>query len=179
MTAKVRAERHLVHVMCAERRLLLQLFPRHVLQHVVEDNPLLQLTAAAGPGGLGAGVLGGGAAGGGSPLEALPAEWLAGDDWRPVLRDADKLATLHPMVRYRTQRKSTMTHALMVFGAAMVLFVDLSWRQAHGCKGVMPVSYLHTSPSLHRNISCLRLLCCLPTSATSTTSSWSWRRSVC
>lgn len=93
VTAKVRAERHLVHVMCAERRLLLQLFPRHVLQHVVEDNPLLQLTAAKGPGGLG-----GGAGGGGSPLEALPAEWLAGDDWRPVLRDADKLATLHPMV---------------------------------------------------------------------------------
>ncbi|GIL58568.1 hypothetical protein Vafri_13503 [Volvox africanus] len=80
VTAKVRAERHLVHVMCAERRLLLQLFPRHVLQHVVEANPLLRSHGAAGA----------------SSLQSLPREWLDGGDWRPVLRDCDKLATMHP-----------------------------------------------------------------------------------
>ncbi|GLI61206.1 hypothetical protein VaNZ11_003498 [Volvox africanus] len=80
VTAKVRAERHLVHVMCAERRLLLQLFPRHVLQHVVEANPLLRSHTAAGA----------------SSLQSLPREWLDGGDWRPVLRDCDKLATMHP-----------------------------------------------------------------------------------
>ncbi|GFR49904.1 hypothetical protein Agub_g12010, partial [Astrephomene gubernaculifera] len=95
VTAKVRAERHLAHVMCAERRLLMQLFPRHVLNHIVESNPLLRSSACLeGPGG--------GSSSSGRPQQQQqqqqhpPQDWQDGGGWRPALHDADKLATMHP-----------------------------------------------------------------------------------
>ncbi|KXZ51758.1 hypothetical protein GPECTOR_11g202 [Gonium pectorale] len=82
VTAKVVAERHVMMVMDAGHRLLEQIFPRHVLQHMAES-----FTRA------GAAV--GAAAGSYSPQ-------LAQNDIRrlrmPALQDCNALATSHPQV---------------------------------------------------------------------------------
>ncbi|KAG2497797.1 hypothetical protein HYH03_004068 [Edaphochlamys debaryana] len=84
VTQKVLAERHLVAVAAAERSLLVQLLPAHVLQHMVATHPLLQ-TGFGGPSGSPSG----------SDAQA-DAVWPPPADWRPALADPSRTATLHP-----------------------------------------------------------------------------------
>ncbi|KAG2488317.1 hypothetical protein HYH03_013167 [Edaphochlamys debaryana] len=77
VTAKVMAERHVALVMETEHRLVEQLFPRHILQHITED----WIAGGAAEAAATADARGGGAS-----------------RWRPVVRDCNALATWHPEV---------------------------------------------------------------------------------
>ncbi|GLC40879.1 hypothetical protein PLESTB_000013200 [Pleodorina starrii] len=121
VTAKVVAERHVAQVSETEHRLLEQIFPRHVLQYMMEEN-CNRMTGGGGRGrgdtgsgasesevpeerpeggqGAGAGEGEGGAGGGSGGGSVSPgSERLTPSaDWRPYVQDYNRLATWHPQV---------------------------------------------------------------------------------
>ncbi|GIM15965.1 hypothetical protein Vretimale_18640 [Volvox reticuliferus] len=101
VTAKVVAERQVALVMETEHRLLEQLFPRHILQHITEEWTRKVAALAAMPGkhlGPGGGVGGGaGGASGGcrkSARNCLPGSFRL----QPLAMDCSSLATWHEQV---------------------------------------------------------------------------------
>ncbi|GLI63538.1 hypothetical protein VaNZ11_006527, partial [Volvox africanus] len=82
VTAKVVAERHVAQVMEAEHRLLEQLFPRHILQYMAEEWTSKQFRRRLQQ-----------QRGGSSVATAATTA-----SERPVVRDCNTLATLHPQV---------------------------------------------------------------------------------
>ncbi|GIM02321.1 hypothetical protein Vretimale_7199, partial [Volvox reticuliferus] len=83
VTAKVVAERHVAQVMEAEHRLLEQLFPRHILQYMAEEWTSKQFRRRLQQQRVGSSAT--------AAVVAAAAE-------RPVVRDCNALATLHPQV---------------------------------------------------------------------------------
>lgn len=82
------AERHLALVMETEHRLLEQLFPRHILQHITEEFTSAVEPAAPGANATALSAATGGAGGGAHAI----------DFWRPGVRDYTRLATWHEEV---------------------------------------------------------------------------------
>ncbi len=101
MTAKVLAERHLALVMETEHRLLEQLFPRHILQHITEEFTAVEPAASPGAHAAPPSVTSTTTGGGAGPAPGGQANGGGGraiDFWRPGVRDYTRLATWHEEV---------------------------------------------------------------------------------
>ncbi|GIL52357.1 hypothetical protein Vafri_8254, partial [Volvox africanus] len=110
VTTKVVAERHVAQVSETEHRLLEQIFPRHVLQYMMEEN-CKRMGSRHRPQSSGSDKLEGNGAerqvedgGGGGAATAACGAVSPGSavhvtaDWRPYVRDYNRLATWHPKV---------------------------------------------------------------------------------
>ncbi|GIL79558.1 hypothetical protein Vretifemale_8850, partial [Volvox reticuliferus] len=106
VTTKVLAERHVAQVSETEHRLLEQIFPRHVLQYMMEENckrmgggHRLQSSGSGKLEGSGAERQQGDSRGEGPATGAASeAASHVTADWRPYVRDYNRLATWHPKV---------------------------------------------------------------------------------
>ncbi|GIL44280.1 hypothetical protein Vafri_1785, partial [Volvox africanus] len=95
VTAKVVAERHVAQVSETEHRLLEQIFPRHVLQYIMEESGVCSASAEeASAAELDADLDRNHVSR--SPTAPLDAASIA--RWRPHVRDCNRLAVWHPQV---------------------------------------------------------------------------------
>ncbi|KAG2436424.1 hypothetical protein HXX76_006728 [Chlamydomonas incerta] len=97
VTARVVAERYMAQVSEIEHRMLEQIFPRHVLQYMMEEDHKAAAAADAKQGDEGEAAEGSDGFSTMSPMAQRAASTTA-PDWRPCVRDFKSLATWHPQV---------------------------------------------------------------------------------
>ncbi|GIL89318.1 hypothetical protein Vretifemale_17131, partial [Volvox reticuliferus] len=98
VTAKVVAERHVAQVSETEHRLLEQIFPRHVLQYIMEESGLWAASAEEASAAEPDADLDQNRFSKSSISTTTPVDAAAIARWRPYVRDCNRLAVWHPQV---------------------------------------------------------------------------------